>query len=108
MMTFENGNGGLSIDVCYNKSTNEVLYGSITTNRLASANEQKSFIKTIIPFLCPTNDKDSVANWVSSNIGNTAETTINGFIYELGVGKVENPWLRAGVKNWEDWECSFE
>ena len=63
---------------------------------------------TMVPLLCPSNDKDSVLDWVSSNVGASTETEINGFVYELGVGLVENPWLQAGVRSWEEWEYSFD
>ena len=108
MRTFESSSGGLSLDVCYSTSTKEILYGSITTNKLATASEQKSFIITMAQLLCPSSDKDSVSNWVSTNIGGTNETEINGFVYEVGVGLVENPWLQAGVRSWEEWEYSFD
>lgn len=108
MRTFESSSGGLSLDVCYSTSTKEILYGSITTNKLATASEQKSFITTMAPLLCPSSDKDSVSSWVSANVGASTETEINGFVYELGVGLVENPWLQAGVRSWEEWEYSFD
>lgn len=107
MRPFEGANGGLMLDVCYSTITKEILYGSISTNRLATASEQTSFIIAMAPLLCPSSDKETVTSWISSNIGNSEQTTINGFVYELGVGKVENPWLQAGVSNWEKWESSF-
>ena len=58
--------------------------------------------------LCPINDKDEVVDWVESNVGNTAETTVNGFVYEIGLGPTGNIIYSAGNRNWEEWMLSLD
>lgn len=102
-------NGGLSLDIIYMPSTKEVLNSSIITySVLSSQKEQRSFITEMAKYLCPPPSKDAVSQWVKKSIGKEAETTIDGFVYSLSLGPTGNLIYDAGVKNWEEWELSFE
>ena len=95
------------MDVIYSTSTKEVLCASIVTfSTLSSADEQKAFIKAMAGVLCPSNDQSDVTEWVNSNVGGSAETTINGFVYEVGLGPTGNYLYYAGERNWEEWDSS--
>lgn len=108
MCSLTSSNGGLTMDVIYSTSTKEVLCGSIVTfNTLSSADEQKAFIKAMAGVLCPSDNKTDVTNWVNSNVGGSAETTIGGFVYEVGLGPSGNCLYYAGERNWEEWDLSF-
>ncbi len=101
-------NGGLTLDIIYSASTKEVLCGSIVTfNILSSLEEQKEFIRAMAVVLCPERDQSDVTNWVNSNVGGSAETMINGFVYEMDLGSSGNCLYDAGERNWEKWESSL-
>ena len=107
MCPLANSNGGLTLDVIYSTSTKEVLCASIVTfSTLSSADEQKAFIKAMAGVLCPSNDQSDVTKWVNSNVGGSAQTTINGFVYEVGLGPTGNYLYYAGERNWEEWDSS--
>ena len=106
MRPMQSSSGGLMIDIIYNVNTKEILSASIITNKLATSSEQSAFIIGMAPVLCPVSDSAAVSSWVSSNIDGDVETTINGFVYELGHGIVDNMLYSAGERNWEEWELS--
>ena len=104
--SFCNSEGGLMLDVIYDSDSKEILYASIITNKLSSSTEQKKFIESMAPVLCPQSDVESVSAWVNANIGKKAETEINSFSYELLVGAVDNLLYYVGTESWETWESA--
>ncbi len=106
--SFEKSRGGLTLDVIYSSSTNEVLGGQIVTfNGLSSAQEQRDFIKGMASVLCPEADAKEVSAWVAANVGGKAKKTINGFVYEVGQGPSGNLLYYAGIENWEEWDLQY-
>lgn len=103
--TMSTDDGGLMVDIIYSAETGEILMGAITTSS-AGADEQISFIKSMSKVLSPEASSDDVESWVASNIGDSANTTIDGFMYQLGTGSVNNVFFFAGQQNWEEWELS--
>lgn len=104
-----NSSNGLNLEFTYDSNTKEVLCASIVTfTKLSSAQEQKNVVIGMSKILCPSEDSTAVSNWVSSNIGKKAETTINNFVYELWLGPSGNICYNAGVQNWEQWELNRE
>ena len=109
MRPLSNKTGGLTLDIVYSTSTKQVLFGEIITfNNLSSSKEQKAFIIAMASVLCPSSDKDTVSNWVKSNVGSSKKTTIGGFVYEVDLGPMGNCIYDAGEKNWEEWLNSLE
>lgn len=109
MCSLQNSNGGLTLDIIYSASTKEVLCGSIVTfNTLSSAEEQQAFITAMASVLCPAVDTPDVTDWVNTNVGGSAETIINGFVYEVALGPVGNCLYYAGEQNWEEWVLSLD
>lgn len=106
--TYVDTSGGLMLNAVYSTSTNEILMASIVTNNLASASEQKSFIKGMAGVMCPSGDSNAVSKWVSANAGGTASTTINGVEYQLSLGPVGNLLFDAGYNAWEEWDLQFQ
>lgn len=103
-----NSSNSLTLNIIYSTGTKEVLCGSIiTSNAILSSDEQKAFINAMAGVLCPESNTEDVTNWVKANVGGSAETTIDGFIYEVGVGTNGNLLYNAGEHNWEEWELSF-
>lgn len=100
--------GGLMLDMIYSSSTNELLQGRIVTMNLVSNDTQKTFIKDMAVALCPSNDQDSVVDWVNNNIGQQTSTTINGNDYSLSIGPTNNLIYNANYNNWETWELSYD
>lgn len=103
MRTLWNSKHTLSIDICYSAETLEILYGSIVTFPVASFEEQKSFVCGMAPYLCPSEDSDTIYEWVNVNIGSEKEVTINNFTYELSLGVNGSVLYNAGVRTWEEW-----
>ena len=103
-MALSDSVGGLMLDIIYNSSTDEILCANITTNKLASSNEQKNFVKGMAGVLCPTDDVAEVTSWVNNNVGSKMTTEISGFTYEVGLGPVDNVLYYAGNAEWETWE----
>ena len=102
-MDLSDSSGGLQLSLIYDDDTKELLCGEILTTKLASESEQKNFIKGMAPLLCPSADSKTLDTWVSSNYGKESRTTVDGFVYSLEFGAVENPLYFAGHDNWEDW-----
>ena len=108
LCTLTTKNGGLDLDIVYSTSTKEILCGTIVSfNQLSSADEQTAFINAMASVLCPESDKTEVAEWVKSNVGSNAETTISRFVYTVEVGPVGNYLYYAGESNWEEWDSSL-
>ncbi len=99
---------GLTIDVIYSSATKELLSASIVTNMAVKESQQRKFIKEMSSVICPSSDVDTVSDWVSSNVGSTARTTINGFTYEVGLGPQGNAFYYAGNEEWENWEMQLQ
>lgn len=104
--TMSTDDGGLMLNIVYSTETKEILMGSITTLPLASADDQKSFIKSMSKVLCPEASSGDVESWVSSNIGSATETTIDGVVYQLEFGPTDNALYFAGQQNWEEWDLT--
>lgn len=98
--------GGLTVDIIYSTDTGEILCAAIVTNALATDKQQKDFIKGMASVLCPTGDADEVKSWANENVGGTSGKEINGFVYELFLGPVNNALYNAGCQNWEEWDLS--
>lgn len=98
--------GGLMIDIIYVTETKEIMCATVVTNKLASAKEQKAFVKAIAEYVCPSDDASTISSWVNSNVGKTAEKELNGFTYQLSLGPVDNILFSAGELEWETWELS--
>lgn len=109
MRPLSSSNDGLRLDIVYSSDTKEILCANIVTlNGFSTADEQKDLVVAMSGVLCPINDKDEVVDWVESNVGNTAETTVNGFVYEIGLGPTGNIIYSAGNRNWEEWMLSLD
>ena len=95
------------IDIIYSTSSKEVLAASVGTMPVVSSEEQQNFIQGIAKALCPPAEADNIEQWVKSNIGTNAATTIDGITYELAVGPNGNLLFDAGINEWEDWDISM-
>ena len=98
--------GGLTVDIIYSIDSGEILCASIVTNSLATDLQQKNFVKGMASVLCPPVDSNEVNSWVNKNIGGTSGKIVDGFVYELFLGPVNNALYRAGYQNWEEWALS--
>lgn len=99
---------GIRLNVIYCSSTYEILCARVLTiNNLSTADEQRSFIKSVASILCPKEDADTISSWVATNIGTETTTEVSGFIYELGFGLSDNLYYAAGMENWEDWQMPY-
>ena len=100
---------GLSLDVCYDVKTKEILFVQVVSfDKFSSREKQKEFINAISGVACPLNDKKAVSNWVKSNLGKEAKKVINGTTYELAFGTSKNLLFYTGVPEWEAWDLSFD
>lgn len=100
---------GLSLDVCYDVKTKEILFVQVVSfDKFSSIEKQKEFINAISGVACPLNDKKAVSNWVKSNLGKEAKKVINGTTYELAFGTSKNLLFYTGVPEWETWDLSFD
>ena len=102
-----NPNDSIELDFVYYTSTKEIMMGTVVTFATATKEEQLSFIKAISGVLCPTESIEDVNSWINSNLGQAAETMIDGVDYELAFGEVDNALYYAGEKRWGDWDNSF-
>lgn len=105
-VALSDSSGGLMLDIIYVTATKEIMCANITTNNLASAADQKSFVKGMASVLCPSEDKTDVTAWVKDNVGGKKTTTIGGFTYEVSLGPANNVLYYAGNAEWEEWELS--
>ena len=100
--------GSLTLDVGYTFAGKEICFGHIVTFNNASPEDQLLFIKSMAKVLCPEDSAEEVPAWVNENIGSEADTTIDGFNYELSFGPNDNALYDAGMSNWDEWDTSFD
>ena len=106
MCSLSSSDGGLMLDIIYMAESEELLCADIVSLNLVSSDEQFEFIEAMSGVLCPKSSSDSVKSWVESNIGDTAETVIDGIDYVLSFGPSDNALYTAGQNSWEEWELS--
>lgn len=100
---------GLSLDICYDVETKEILFVEIVSfDGFSTREKQKEFIAAVSGVSCPLDDAKAVSDWVNSNLGREAKTAINGRTYELSFGISGNLVFDAGEPEWEAWELSFD
>ncbi len=107
LYSFANKDQSLMLDALFSTDTSELLCATIVTLNTTSSQEQQKFIKGMSNVLCPAEDVKDVTEWVNANVGKAAKTNINGTIYELSLGPVNNALYYAGEKNWEEWDSQF-
>lgn len=97
---------GLHLEYTVSNDTAEVLNARVLTfSKLYTPQEQADFIAALAPVLCPTDDIDDVIKWLNDNLGNEAETVINGTTYSLCFGPDKNMIYEVGLPEWEKWDA---
>ena len=94
----------INIDIIYWEKTSEIIAVRI----IAYGNDsvKKDYIISMSKIACSKSDSDTIGEWVESNIGEEVSKKLNGTVYELSAGS-NNIIYSAGIRNWEEWELSF-
>lgn len=102
--TLCNSDNRINIDIIYWEKTSEIIAVRI----IAYGNDsvKKDYIISMSKIACSKSDSDTIGEWVESNIGEEVSKKLNGTVYELSAGS-NNIIYSAGIRNWEEWELSF-